>query len=107
MISSVSFIPAGAADPRPKRYQMSSGEAGMLSALAAEDNQEISSPATESQETKKSVQLEKVDISELPADLRMDEYSDDEQNIGELLVGKGSEVSGRLAMKGGITISMV
>ena len=97
MISSVSFIPKGAADPRPKRYMLSSGEANMLSKLAG-DGEGVSAPeeGDGEKEGKKSssVELEEVDISTLPADLRMDEYDDDDANVGELLVGTGGEMVG-------------
>ena len=54
----------------------------------------------------KASNFEKVDISSLPADLRMDDYSDDEENkdslIGNMIVGRESEFIGTSLGEDGI-----
>jgi hypothetical protein len=112
MISAIEWVPQGAADPNPKRYELSKVEREMLEAQAdmdaelAEGEDDSSDdgsgadgangPASTSK-----IQLEPVDMSTLPADLRMDEYSDDDDDdakaggrVGNLLIGKETELMG-------------
>ncbi len=107
MISALGWVPRGAADPRPKRYEISPAELKMLQLRAEMEDGASSSAAAggggmDVEEKKGSKgKKEKVDVSDLPADLRMDEYSSDEEdgedgiseaNIGHLLVGRQSEM---------------
>jgi hypothetical protein len=116
MISCLTWVPRGAADPRPKKYELSPAELNMLKIQAREeageggedddediDDVEGSSDEEEGEEgvhTKAtSSELPTVDISTLPDDLRMDEYSDDDEeqqaiNVGQMIVGKDSEMVG-------------
>lgn len=116
MISCVEWIPKGAADPTPKRYELSAAELAMLreqaeaeAALAETKEDESSKQRTTGAKTKTNktttrTRLPEIDPSSLPADLRMDEYSsdddddDDDRNgarIGDLLIGnENSEIVG-------------
>lgn len=101
MISSIEWIPAGVADPNPKKYEMSSmeqeliqlmQEQGTVDEKLVEERDKLASKA--SLKTK----LPKLKNS-LPADLRMDEYSSDEDDdrgaaIGRLLVGPSASLVG-------------
>jgi hypothetical protein len=101
MISSIEWIPAGVADPNPKKYELSATEQeliqlmqekGNLDEHLAEARDKISSKA-------KLPKIENI----LPPDLRMDEYSsdDDEEEdegkdgaaIGRLLVGASGDMA--------------
>ena len=99
MIAAVAWIPAGVAAETPTKYEYSKAEqeflervtnangSGELDALADEDDGDW-----EDVEEESNVVVPKVDVSTLPADLRMDEYSDEEgdegKGIGNILVGK-------------------
>jgi len=91
MISSIEWVPAGVADPNPKKYEFSQAELDLIKMMenhTVGDN-EPQKPSTEKPKTK----LPKIE-NNLPADLRMDEYSSDEEEneaargaaIGRLLV---------------------
>ena len=113
MISAIEWVPQGAADPNPKRYELSKAEMEMLEAQAdmdadlAEGGEDDSSDdgsnadGANGADGSSKIQLEPVDMSTLPADLRMDEYSDDEDDeakaggrVGNLLIGKETELMG-------------
>jgi len=115
MISAIEWVPQGAADPNPKRYELSKAEMEMLEAQAnmdadlAEGGQDDSSDdgsdadgANGTADGSSKVKLEPIDMSTLPADLRMDEYSDDDDDdeakaggrVGNLLIGKETELMG-------------
>jgi len=91
MISCLEWVPKGAADPAPKRYEMSAAELEMLQHQA--ELEEKLRKGEDSDDEKsvdaKNKSIEKVE-NNLPADLRMDEYSsdEDETNVGKLLLGK-------------------
>ncbi len=115
MISALGWVPRGAADPRPKKYEISPAELRMLKMRAEmeageganEDDQEeeeeeevAAKKSSKSSKKKREKKEGDVDISDLPADLRMDEYSSDEEDgegmgessVGNLIVGRGSEM---------------
>jgi hypothetical protein len=93
------------ADPTPKRYELSKAEQELLEQQAdmeanlAQDDDEDRETDDDDQHvanapTSSETFLPKVDPSSLPAELRMDEYSDDEDNeavqgsaLGNMLVG--------------------
>ena len=108
MISALSFVPAGVADKNPKRYELSTTERELLAAMEEqeEEQQQQSGEASKDNANPKSAKEKrkrgtfKVNLpdtppatstSDLPADLRMDEYSDDDEDdaggaIGQLLM---------------------
>ena len=119
MISCLEWVPKGAADPTPKRYEMSQAELEMLQHQAEleeklKQGQEIDSDdeddATDVPKSKSKTELPKVKASDLPADLRMDEYSSDEDDeggahVGNLLLGKSSEILGTRIGEDGMPIT--
>jgi len=114
MISALSWVPRGAADPRPKKYELSPAELNMLKIQAREEagleeeaavEGESSSDDDEEAAPEPKVVLPKVDISSLPADLRMDDYSSDEgeaEDVGSMIVGHGSELVGTSINEDGV-----
>ena len=105
MIAAIEWIPAGRANPNPSKYEYSRAEQEFLEKvqagggeLAAENDddeewEDVDDDEEEQQEEEEEVEVPKVDPESLPKDLRMDDYSDDdeedgEKNIGGLLVGK-------------------
>jgi hypothetical protein len=105
MIAAVTWIPRGVAATTPTKYEYSKAEqeflervanadgSGDLDANNADDGDDDGEwEDVEENEGESKIVLPKVDLSSLPADLRMDEYSDDEgdggQDIGKILVGK-------------------
>lgn len=122
MISCVEWVPEGAADPNPKRFELSKAEMEMLEeqvnmaeeAYKADDANTDASSVEDADDNAASsgggkIELETVDISTLPADLRMDEYSDDEgedakrgSRLGNLLIGKETELVGTHMDKDGM-----
>ena len=84
MIAALEWVPAGVAAENPKKYEMNAAEKEVLKMLqeqGEETNETVASRGVSSNlpETK----------NDLPADLRMDEYSDDEEGgaaLGNLLV---------------------
>jgi hypothetical protein len=99
MISSIVWVPAGVADPSPKRYEMNAQELEILQLLQEQEGQgggdkpkhmrgglevkALSSPPRASPAIPNT----------LPADLRMDEYSSDEDEgaaVGKLMLGQSS-----------------
>jgi hypothetical protein len=104
MISSIAWIPRGVADPNPKKYKLSKAESELLEQIQNEnhsstphDDDDSSNESPVRMDQQDSIQkliqaLPVVDPSTLPAELRMDEYSDDEndsqeQRIGQVLLG--------------------
>ena len=110
MISSIAWVPAGVADPSPKRYELSQREKEMIIAME-EKADKASSPEQGSvvnHDFKRKRGAMRVNVSsdkvanELPADLRMDEYSSDEDGgtaIGQLLIDRGHPVTTEIAAK--------
>jgi len=109
MISCIEWVPKGVADPTPQRYKLSAAELELMAELQEEHEKDptkepkASTLLEESDEdsdddeeeekgatTKKSV-LPPVDLDTLPKDLRMDDYSSDEEDaeakLGDILVG--------------------
>ena len=98
MISSLAWVPAGCAASNPKKYELSRAEKELVDMMQTKGNldefyeEEV---AKQQQKRKTTIVLPKIDASSLPADLRMDEYSSDEDNneqkqgvaIGRILVG--------------------
>lgn len=74
MISSIAWIPRGCARSRPMKFEASSEEIKRFQALAKEQLEENSRKDSSIEEPR-----DEVDISDLPPELRMDEY-DDEDN---------------------------
>lgn len=107
MISCVEWVPRGVADPSPKPYELSAAEQELLEKqanhleVALEDDNEQDIEAVEESDATSKFQLPKIDPKSLPAELRMDEYSSDEDDneaqrgsaIGKLLVGTDTEKS--------------
>jgi periodic tryptophan protein 1 len=119
MISCVEWIPKGVADPNPKRYELSKAERELLEQDAnADDGADLEVPDNMEEimeDTSKStaadagkdkqagemsaasiIASKPVDPNSLPKELRMDDYSDDEDgndsnaiddNVGNLLIG--------------------
>jgi len=97
MISAIEWVPEGVADPNPKKYEFSPAELDLIEMMEKQsiaiDGDEPAAPEPKKKETKKNIELPKV-AHDLPADLRMDEYSSDEDEndavqgttIGRLLV---------------------
>ena len=85
MISSIEWVPAGVADPNPKKYEFSAAEQEVLRQLQEQEQKGQATTAVGApEETKKNkANAKKIDTSDLPADLRMDEYSDDEEEAAE------------------------
>jgi hypothetical protein len=92
MISSIAWVPAGVADPTPKRYEMSATEQELIRLMQEQGN--ISDKSGQKKDTAK--KLETPIENNLPADLRMDEYSSDEDEgvaLGNLLADKTVPIS--------------
>jgi hypothetical protein len=103
MIAAVAWIPAGVAAETPTKYEYSKAEQEFLERVANAngdgdldpnngDDADDDGEWEDVEEEGNAVVVPKVDVNSLPADLRMDEYSDDEgdegKGIGNILVGK-------------------
>lgn len=109
MIAAVTWIPRGVAASMPTKYEYSKAEQEFLARVAqADGNGQLNgieehngADGEEGEwedldqdigEGENKIVLPKVDLASLPADLRMDEYSDDEdedgKELGKMLVGK-------------------
>jgi periodic tryptophan protein 1 len=101
MISAIEWVPAGVADPTPKKYEFSQAELELIDMMKEHnmnDLQDVQAHLQQQQQEaekkkKKKKQPTPVVENTLPADLRMDEYSSDEDDdnandatIGQLLV---------------------
>ena len=128
MISCIHWIPKNVADPNPKRYELSKAERELLAQeqngeLNAEeqpqdddsdsdvdDNMNTNNEVEQVQVPKEGKKLtateiiaaQKIDPSTLPKELRMDEYSDDEEetgngnngnnnDVGDILIGRDND----------------
>jgi hypothetical protein len=96
MISSIAWVPAGVADPRPKKYELSPAEQELI--MLMEEQGHIDDDVAVSKARKPSEPKSKLPIQNtLPADLRMDDYSDDDDEdkaklgVGRLLLGSDDE----------------
>ncbi|GAX19271.1 periodic tryptophan protein 1 [Fistulifera solaris] len=87
MISSIAWVPRGVADPNPKRYEISSTERELLELMEKQggDMAELESKLMAKLDKKERIVLPKAENT-LPADLRMDEYSSDEEDVADLLM---------------------
>lgn len=97
MISAIEWVPAGVADPNPKKYEFSQAELELIKMM---EEQKIDEDAADNVDEMPSDNVKKIATElpvvngNLPADLRMDEYSsDDDENdavqgtaVGNLLV---------------------
>lgn len=91
MIAAIEWVPAGVAEEHPKKYEMNAAEKEVLQLL--QEQEEGDQDNTTQRAAAASDKTSKVQ-NDLPADLRMDEYSDDEQEgvaLGHLLVGDDEE----------------
>jgi hypothetical protein len=101
MISAIEWVPEGVADPNPKKYEFSAAELELIEMMENQhfgdgDEQEEDEQIAAALEPKKKKKDKPETTIEhnLPADLRMDEYSSDEDEndavqgtaIGRLLV---------------------
>lgn len=115
MISSIEWVPAGVADPSPKKYEFSQAEINLIQMMenhGMEDTDYVQTDSGKDKEKKEQQKKNKKSQSEnnnenkninndLPADLRMDEYSSDEDDdgaisgaaIGRLLVENSEELA--------------
>lgn len=98
MISSLAWVPAGVAASTPVKYEMSPAEKELIELMQKQGNLGDLEVEQEQESTKaKAPTKPKVDHHGLPDDLRMDEYSSDEDEegvtIGNLLVGQSSPTS--------------
>ena len=110
MIAAIEWIPAGRANPNPSKYEYSRAEQEFLEKVQAgelgkeeenDDDEEWEdvdddNEGGEEAEEQQQVEVPAVDPKSLPADLRMDDYSDDEDGedkVGGLLVGKVRTIS--------------
>jgi len=96
MISCLSWVPKGMADPIPKRLQVSQAEQEIIDKLQDCSQHGLGTGEILSSSKDAEVKVEiKTDDREnsLPADLRMDEYSsdeDEEERLGRVLIGNVS-----------------
>jgi len=108
MISAVGWVPVGVADPNPKRYELSVTEREMLRAMEEQEQQDSNSSRQQSSKKDKrkrgtiKIQMPP-EANELPADLRMDEYSDDDDEegggaaLGNLLLDQPASIAAEMA----------
>jgi hypothetical protein len=91
MISSIAWVPAGVADPNPKRYEMSSTEQELIRMMQEKGSIDTAAGG-KNKDGKGMLKKAQAPIQhELPADLRMDDYSSDEDEgvaLGNLLADK-------------------
>eukprot|EP00934_Nitzschia_sp_Nitz4_P000027 Nitzschia sp. Nitz4//scaffold190_size42200//21271//27280//NITZ4_007392-RA/size42200-processed-gene-0.51-mRNA-1//-1//CDS//3329540144//27//frame0 len=82
MISALAWVPAGVADPNPKKYELSAVEMELVEMMEKQNFSEAKEllekqAGLDTKETGSKIKLPKIE-NNLPADLRMDEYSSDE-----------------------------
>jgi len=112
MISSIEWVPEGVADPSPKKYEFSKAELDLIQMMenhtVGESDKGNADVEPEQPKTKSKTKLPIIE-NNLPADLRMDEYSSDEEDndaargaaIGSLLVEDYVESESGVDGKGG------
>jgi hypothetical protein len=116
MISSIEWVPKGVADPSPKKYELSHAEQELVRMMEAQgltggeggETEQTAEDEVEEEEeeevspAKNNKKKEETAHHGLPADLRMDEYSSDEDEndeavqgvaLGSLLMEKEEEAS--------------
>jgi len=96
MISSLAWVPAGVAASHPKKYEMSRAEQELVQMMQEKGNldEAFEQEVAKQQQKARKIQLPVME-NNLPADLRMDEYSSDEDDdeqrkgvaLGQMLVG--------------------
>eukprot|EP00980_Cylindrotheca_fusiformis_P009296 scaffold2042_cov123-Cylindrotheca_fusiformis.AAC.3 len=77
MISAIEWIPEGVADPNPKKYEFSAPELELIEMMEQQNFGGEKAAPKQPKQKKSKKPKEKIEHS-LPADLRMDEYSSDE-----------------------------
>jgi hypothetical protein len=99
MISCIAWVPAGVADPNPKKYELSATEQELITMMekqTVEDEKEPTKTNSASKNKTKSKKLTSESEDQhksksadhgLPADLRMDEYSSDEGENDDAVAG--------------------
>jgi len=107
MISALAWVPAGVAAPVPKRYEMSAAERELIQLMDEQGNidkveAKIKESISKREEGTKDQAAPASTECDLPADLRMDEYSSDDESdddnrygvaVGNMLVGQTSDAS--------------
>ena len=120
MISSIVWVPKGIADPSPKKYELSAAEKEIVELMESQglvdDDAKLEETATKLQlragekkkdavdddDDKEATATTKTTSHGLPADLRMDEYSSDEdENDDENEALQGAVLGGLLMEKPG------
>mmetsp|Transcript_53374 Transcript_53374/g.129832 ORF Transcript_53374/g.129832 Transcript_53374/m.129832 type:complete len:677 (-) Transcript_53374:112-2142(-) len=119
MISALEWVPAGVADPKPKKYEFSPAELELIQMmenqnLVEEGQAEANAPSSpELSTTPKTPASSPENVpppssnknsnasNSLPADLRMDEYSSDEDDDADDGGAKKGTLLGRLLVEGG------
>lgn len=105
MISSLAWVPAGVSDPRPKKYELSEAEQELVKLLEQQGsiNNDDNKAVRKAEQVQSALKIQSRSKGEspahnLPADLRMDEYSDEDDDgmeaqvgVGRLLLGDGEE----------------
>lgn len=81
MITSLSWIPRGVARQRPVRYELTPEEMQRVFALAQQEKGELNSDAAAMHRSDVAVEMEDVDMSDLPPELNMEDY-DNEDDVG-------------------------
>jgi hypothetical protein len=102
MISAIEWVPAGVADPSPKKYEFSPAEVELIQMMEEHNMNDLQGVQAHLQRQQmshdmvspKKRQQQICDIhKELPADLRMDEYSsDDDDNNNNNLAVQGTMI---------------
>lgn len=94
MISAIEWVPAGVADPNPKKYEFSEAEQELIKMMEEQKidvdalEEEVKKEKTRKEATTETkTKLPTIDPSTLPADLRMDEYSSDEDDDNDAIQG--------------------
>eukprot|EP00522_Entomoneis_paludosa_P012054 CAMPEP_0172443610 /NCGR_PEP_ID=MMETSP1065-20121228/3840_1 /TAXON_ID=265537 /ORGANISM="Amphiprora paludosa, Strain CCMP125" /LENGTH=605 /DNA_ID=CAMNT_0013193901 /DNA_START=792 /DNA_END=2609 /DNA_ORIENTATION=+ len=107
MISAIGWVPVGVSDPNPKRYELSAAERDVLQAMEEQEGNinnrdQITNKDKRKRGTIKVQVPPSAPASELPADLRMDEYSDDDEAdegaaLGNLLLDQPASIAAEVA----------
>ncbi|GKY94152.1 hypothetical protein MPSEU_000381300 [Mayamaea pseudoterrestris] len=89
MISSIAWVPAGVADARPKKYELSPAEQELILLMEQQGGINDSRKKTKAEKAVSVIaSSHSAAPNSLPADLRMDEYSDDDDDEAEMGVGR-------------------